>query len=73
MNNVESVMVRLEYVAVVVMYRPPLGNKLTFFDFLEQVLHFLSHSSSSFIIMGDVNINMLSDDISFRQFAGLTN
>lgn len=72
-NNVECVMVRLEHVTVVVMYRPPLGNKLTFFDFLEQVLHFLSHSSSPFIIMGDVNINMLSDDISSSQFAGLIN
>lgn len=72
-NNVESIMIRLEYVTIVLIYRPPLGNKLTFCNFLEQLLHFLSLSSSPFVIMGDVNINMMADDTSSKQLSGLIN
>lgn len=72
-NNVESIMIRLEYVTIVLIYRPALGNKLMFFNFLEQLLHFLSLSSSPFVIMGDVNINILADDTSSKQLSGLIN
>lgn len=58
---------------VVVIYRPPAGNKLHFFEFLEDLFCHLCSNRRSFVIMGDLNINMLVDDAPFLQLKELIN
>lgn len=61
-ENVECLSISLKSLTVVLIYRPPSGNKSQFLIFLDKILDFLTHSGSMFVIMGDMNINMLGTD-----------
>lgn len=67
-SNVECITVSTKNVLVVAIYRPPTGNKRHFFDFLENLLMYLTTTGRVFIIMGDININLLSNDLCATQF-----
>lgn len=66
--NVECLVVRLKDVVVAAVYRPPLGHKSEFFEFMETLLPSLHSIHAAFLVMGDVNINMLSGDASSEHF-----
>lgn len=70
-SNVECLAVSLSSVIVAVVYRPPAGNKLPFFKFFENLLLNLANSRLPFVIMGDININLMHDDRSTREFNSL--
>ena len=46
--------------AVIHVYRHPLNNHTPFFNALDETLQILNRKDSKVIIMGDININMLS-------------
>lgn len=71
--NVECPTARVETIVIVTIYRPPAGCKQVFLEFLDNVLQFLSSSSLTFVVMGDIKINMLLNDPSLRQFTDLVN
>lgn len=66
--NVECLVVRLKDAVVAAVYRPPLGHKSEFFEFMETLLPSLHSVHSTFVLMGDTNINMLSSDSSSEHF-----
>ena len=41
------------------MYRPPRGNQSKFLEETEQVVHNSKHSTKSFFLVGDLNLNSL--------------
>lgn len=67
-SSVECMSVYLQKLIVVVIYRPPMGNKIDFFEYLERMLSFLCRFSMPFVIMGDVNIDMLSSNTAAKKF-----
>lgn len=67
-ENVECLVIRIKCGYFCVMYRPPCGSKGHFLNFVEDLLNNLSNTGSMFVIMGDVNINMLGNDVSAREF-----
>lgn len=71
--DVECLTVNIGICTVVVIYRPPAGNKLHFFEFLEDLFCHLCSNRRSFEIMGDLNINMLVDDAPSLQLTELIN
>lgn len=70
---VECLMVRLEKAFAVIVYRPPSGCKTKFISFIEDVFEYLCPTGFPFVIMGDVNIDMLSQDATSRQLIALAN
>lgn len=70
---VECLMVRLEKAFAVIVYRPPSGCKAKFIKFIEDVFVYLCPTGFPFVIMGDVNIDMLSQDAISRQLIALAN
>lgn len=69
--SVECLAVSLPNVIVVAIYRPPTGNKREFLDFLEKMLENLNSSTLPFVLMGDININLLHDDPCTADFNGV--
>lgn len=69
---VECFMVRLERAFAVVVYRPPSGFKVKLIKFIA-VFECLCPTGFPFVIMGDVNIDILSEDATSRQLIALAN
>lgn len=61
-NDVECLTVHLNKTVVSVVYRPPTGDKATFFSFMEKLLPLTRSTSETCVIMGDVNVNMTTDE-----------
>lgn len=57
--DVECLVLDAKTVIIAVIYRPPTGNKEDFLRFLEDLLSFLGGTSKPFLIMGDINIDLL--------------
>lgn len=57
----------LAHTLVATVYRPPAGNRLQFFHFLENLIEFLTSTKLPVVLMGDVNINLISDDNTARE------
>lgn len=70
-TNVECMAVNTGNAIVVVVYRPPSGNVNHFLDFFENILAFLGNLYLPFFVMGDVNINTLSDESVAGRFQNL--
>lgn len=71
-ENVESLFVNISNVVVAVLYRPPSGNMFEFMAFLDSALCYLGTATTSFFILGDVNIDTISDDLHAREFRDVT-
>lgn len=71
--DVECLTMNISTATAAVIYRPPAGNKLHFFEFLEDLLCYICSGSRQFVIMGDLNINILANDASSRQLTELLN
>lgn len=67
-ENVESMFVRVSNVVIGAIYRPPDGNVSQFIAFVENALYFLESLSLKFTILGDINIDVLSDTRSAKEF-----
>lgn len=65
-EHVESLFVKISNTIVAALYRPPSGNVLEFMYFIEKV--FCTFGSKQFIILGDVNIDTISDEPHAREF-----
>jgi exonuclease III len=59
-------------VVVVSVYKPPDTDNDIFLESLDAFLYFLKSDSTQFIIMGDTNINFLSNDKASRTLKSLT-
>lgn len=66
-EHIECLTVCLKSFYVCVIYRPPNGNKTPFFEFTDELLNYLTNTGSKFLIMGDLNINMLGNDTNARE------
>lgn len=66
--RVECFTVSLSNVIVATIYRPPTGNKRNFLDFLETLLEKLNSTTIPFVLLADVNINLLHDDSNTYDF-----
>lgn len=69
MSSVQTL--RIEKTTVSVIYRPPNGQKINFNNFLERLLQQQYQTSELFIIMGDININMISEDTWSHEISNL--
>lgn len=67
-ENVESLFVKVSNVVVGALYRPPSGIVAEFLHFFENALELLGHLAASFVILGDVNIDALSDGPCAKEF-----
>ena len=54
-------------------YRPPHGNQSKFLEEIEQVVHNSKHSTNSFFVVGDLNLNSLdyASSIAIKNFFNL--
>lgn len=57
----ECLVLHLDEIIIVAIYRPPLGCKNLFLDFLDELLDYLSNQKLHFVILGDVNIDITSE------------
>lgn len=67
-QNIECLAVSLSNIVVVLVYRPPTGKKSYFFEFLENCLGHLHSLKQHFVIMGDININLMVDNSDATNF-----
>lgn len=67
-TTIECITIRLPNVLVTVVYRPPASSKYDFLATFETIISKLHLFRVPFFLMGDVNINMLSDDVATMQF-----
>lgn len=67
-DDVECLALRIGKVLAVVVYRPPLGKEVNFLHFFETLLCDNSFTLGSFVIMGDINIDLKSSHTYSREF-----
>lgn len=60
-NDVECIALHVRKITMCVIYRPPTGNRETFYTFLERILAHACSRNEYCIIMGDLNIDMNSE------------
>lgn len=70
---IECLVVKVMNVIVVVVYRPPTGKQQEFFDYFDTLLQKLNSMCMPFLIIGDININMLGDSPSSKQLQSILN
>ena len=64
-ENIETFTIEIENknsknILISAVYRPPHGNQSKFFEEIEQVAHNSKHSTKSFFLVGDLNLNSLA-------------
>lgn len=57
----ECLVLHLDEIIIVTTYRSPLGCKKMFLDLLDELFDYLSSLKYSFVIMGDVNVDIASE------------
>lgn len=67
-DDYEVLTVMCKKQAICVIYRPPTGNVLKFFDFFEGLLDYISKNNYYLVCGGDFNLNILDQDWSIREF-----
>lgn len=72
-ENVESLFIITFNVVVGALYRPPSGNVCEFIAFLESAFYCLHPMNVLFMILGDVNIDVMSESRSAREFRDIIN
>lgn len=61
-NDVECLTVQLNKTILSVVYRSPTGDKVAFCSFMEKLLPLNRSTNETCVIMGDVNVNMITDE-----------
>lgn len=61
-NDFECLAFHVRKMTVCVIYRPPMGNKRTFYTFLERLLTYACSRNESCTVMGFLNINMALEE-----------
>lgn len=69
--NIECMTIIIKNTVIAVVYRPPSGSMLAFFEFIEELLRYVGSTGASLMILGDVNINITSQDSDARDFSDL--
>lgn len=70
-DDYESLTVTCRTFTVTILYRPPAGSVVRFFDYYEKLSQHLLSYNVPVAILGDFNINMLGSDTSSRDFSEL--
>lgn len=70
-TDVECMVVNTGRTIIAVVYRPPTGNVSSFLVLFENMLASLGALVLPFVIMGDVNIDTISDELAARRFQNL--
>ncbi|CAN7988392.1 unnamed protein product [Ixodes hexagonus] len=61
----------METMFVIAAYRPPTGNKSVFLNCFDNLLNFLSLTKLYFMVMGDINIDTLTNEAHTTDFNDL--
>ena len=64
LENIETFTIEIENknsknISILALYRPPCGNQSKFLEEIEQVVHNSKHSTKSFFLVGELNLNSL--------------
>lgn len=65
-TDIECLVLRTKKTLISGLYRPPAENKYVFLKFFDTLLYFLSSTKLPFKIMGDINIDTISNDVYAR-------
>lgn len=72
-ENIESLVIKISNTVVVALYRPPSGNIAEFTNTLDNILCVLGSTSAPLVILGDINIDTISDNSQAKEFRDLLN